>query len=48
MLLQFLGLWLVRLSLQFFYFDAKPMLKTLWLRVGYNGLTVVFTYLVLI
>jgi hypothetical protein len=38
--------WLARLGLQFFYFDARPMLKNVWLAIGYNGLTVVFAYFV--
>ena len=37
--------WLARLSVQFFVFDARPYLKTALLKLGYHGLTVVFTYL---
>ena len=40
--------WGARLGLQFFYFNAKPMLKNVWLAIGYNGLTVVFTYFVVV
>ncbi len=36
--------WTARLVVQFFVFDAKPYLKSLWLRAGYHGLTVVFLY----
>lgn len=38
--------WLIRLTLQFVYFDARPMLTTLGLRLGYYyGLTFVFAFL---
>ncbi len=37
--------WLARVSLQFFLFDARPFLRTAWLKAGYHGLTVVFLYL---
>jgi hypothetical protein len=40
--------WLARLAVQLFLFDAKPYLKTPLLAVGYHGLTVVFTALVVI
>jgi hypothetical protein len=40
--------WATRLAVQFFVFDAKPYLKTAFLRVGYNGLTVVFFYLAVV
>lgn len=40
--------WASRLAIQFFVFDAKPFLKTTLLKVGYHGLTVVFTYLCLV
>jgi uncharacterized membrane-anchored protein YitT (DUF2179 family) len=40
--------WLVRLGVQFFVFDAAPFLNTPLLRVGYHGLTVTFTVLVLV
>ena len=42
----FVGLfWLARLSLQFVLFDPKPFLVNPILKLGYHGLTVVFTYL---
>jgi hypothetical protein len=42
----FIGVfWLSRLMIQLLVFDARPFLKTTFLRVGYHGLTVVFTYL---
>jgi hypothetical protein len=37
--------WLARLAIQFFLFDATPYLTTPLLKIGYHGLTVVFTYL---
>lgn len=40
--------WLARLGVQFFVFDAKPMLTNPLLRIGYHGLTVTFTVLVLV
>lgn len=36
--------WLVRLVIQFTVFDAKPYLRNWFLRVGYHGLTLVFTW----
>jgi hypothetical protein len=36
--------WLARLFVQFFVFDAKPFLKSTFLKIGYHGLTVVFIY----
>ena len=36
--------WAARLIVQFFVFDAKPYLKTAFLKAGYHGLTVVFMY----
>ena len=39
--------WLARLVVQFFVFDAKPMLTNPLLQVGYHGLTVVFAVLVI-
>ena len=36
--------WGARLLVQFFLFDARPYLKTAFLKAGYHGLTVVFTY----
>lgn len=40
--------WLARLGVQFFVFDARPFLTTTLLRVGYHGLTLLFTALVFI
>jgi hypothetical protein len=40
--------WAARLVVQFFIFDAKPYLKSTFLKLGYNGLTVVFTYLTVV
>jgi hypothetical protein len=37
--------WGARLAVQFFVFDAKPHLRSIWLRVGYHGLTVVFAFI---
>jgi hypothetical protein len=37
--------WLSRLVVQLFIFDARPFLKTAFLKLGYHGLTVVFTYM---
>jgi hypothetical protein len=39
--------WASRLIVQFFVFDATPYLKNGLLRIGYHGLTVVFTYLLI-
>ncbi len=36
--------WLVRLVIQVFVYDARPYLSNWPLKVGYHGLTVVFTY----
>ncbi len=36
--------WTARLLIQFFVFDARPFLKTTFLKVGYHGLTLVFIY----
>jgi hypothetical protein len=36
--------WIARLGVQFFVFDAKPYLRGMLLKVGYNGLTLVFFY----
>lgn len=36
--------WAARLIVQFFVFDAKPYLKSAFLRAGYHGLTLVFVY----
>jgi hypothetical protein len=38
--------WACRLVVQFTVFDARPYLRTLFLKLGYRGLTAVFTYLV--
>jgi hypothetical protein len=40
--------WLARLAVQFFVFDARPFLTTLFRRVGYHGLTFLFSALVFI
>ena len=40
--------WLARLGVQFFVFDARPFLTTPFLRLGYHGLTLLFTVLVFI
>jgi hypothetical protein len=40
--------WAARLTVQFFVFDARPYLRTTFLRIGYNGLTAVFIYLAII
>ena len=40
--------WLARLGVQFFVFDARPFLTTPFLRLGYHGLTLLFTALVFI
>jgi hypothetical protein len=40
--------WACRLAVQFTVFDARPYLRTLFLKIGYQGLTVVFSYLVIV
>lgn len=40
--------WGIRLLIQFFVFDAKPYLRTIFLKVGYHGLTLVFVWQTLI
>lgn len=40
--------WAARLVVQFFVFDAKPYLKSLFLKLGYHGLTCVFIYLAVV
>ncbi|MCB9922562.1 MAG: hypothetical protein H6822_10290 [Planctomycetaceae bacterium] len=40
--------WAARLVVQFFVFDAKPYLTSAVLKTGYNGLTVVFSYLAVV
>ena len=37
--------WLARLGIQFFLFDPRPYLTHGLLKVGYHGLTIVFTFL---
>ena len=40
--------WLARLTMQFFVFDARPFLTTMFRPVGYHGLTLLFCALVFI
>jgi len=40
--------WLARLAVQFFVFDARPFLTSAFRRVGYHGLTFLFSALVFI
>lgn len=40
--------WAARLVVQFFVFDATPYLRNAFLKLGYNGLTVVFAYLAVV
>lgn len=40
--------WAARLAIQCFVFDAKPFLKSTFLKVGYHGLTLVFIYQVVV
>jgi hypothetical protein len=40
--------WLARLIVQFFVFDARAFLTTIFLRLGYHGLTLLFAALVFI
>ncbi len=40
--------WLARLAVQFVVFDARPFLTTTFLRLGYHGLTPLFTALVFV
>src|ERR1051326_4122135 len=40
--------WLVRLGVQFFVFDIKPLALHPLLRVGYHGLTGVFAYFTIV
>ena len=40
--------WLARLGVQFFVFDARPFLTTAFRRLGYHGLTLLFTALTFI
>jgi uncharacterized membrane protein len=39
--------WGLRLLVGFFLFDARPWLTNIWLKLGYHGLTAVFTFFVL-
>lgn len=42
----FIGIfWGARLVIQLLLFDARPFLTTTFLKAGYHGLTIVFTYL---
>ena len=36
--------WMIRLLVQFFLFDAKPYLRNWFLKAGYHGLTLIFTW----
>ena len=38
--------WLARLVVQLFVFDARPFLTNWFYKIGYQGLTIVFTYFV--
>jgi hypothetical protein len=40
--------WLARLCVQLFLFDARPYLTRVVYKLGYHGLTVVFTYLAVV
>lgn len=40
--------WGARLAVQFFVFDAKPYLRTVFLKAGYHGLTGVFGFMTLV
>jgi hypothetical protein len=40
--------WGARLGVQFFVFDAKPYLKSAFLKIGYHGLTLVFGYITVV
>jgi hypothetical protein len=45
----FIGVfWLARLAVQFFVFDARPFLTNWIYKYGYHGLTLAFTYFVLV
>ena len=45
----FIGVfWLARFLVQMFVFDARPFLTHWFYKVGYNGLTLVFIYFVLV
>ena len=40
--------WGIRLLIQYFLFDARPYLTNRMLSLGYHGLTVVFSYFVVV
>jgi hypothetical protein len=40
--------WLTRLGVQFFVFDPEPFLTNWFYRIGYHGLTVVFSYFLIV
>jgi hypothetical protein len=40
--------WGARLAIQLFLFDARPFLTSALLKLGYHGLTAVFTYLAVV
>jgi len=40
--------WLARLVIQCFVFDATPVIKSAWLKLGYHALTAVFTYMAVV
>jgi len=40
--------WAIRLVIQLFFFDAKPYLRNAFLKAGYHGLTLVFTWQTLV
>lgn len=40
--------WLIRLIIQLLCFDARPYLRNWFLKAGWHGLTVVFTYQTLV
>ena len=40
--------WLARLGVQFFVFEPGPFLVNWFYKIGYHGLTVIFTYFVIV
>jgi len=40
--------WGTRLLIQFFLFDARPFMTSTILKLGYHGLTIVFTYFTIV
>jgi hypothetical protein len=42
------GFWAARLLVQFWIFDARPFLTNWFYKLGYHGLTIIFSALVLI